>query len=57
STPGCTKEAGDFRDNLHDLSEAGLDVVGISPDPPPSWPSSVIRGLTFPLLSVRIAKC
>ncbi|EUA33092.1 redoxin family protein [Mycobacterium xenopi 4042] len=42
STPGCTKEAGDFRDNLHDLSEAGLDVVGISPTHRPSWPSSVM---------------
>ena len=34
STPGCTKEACDFRDNLRELNEAGLDVVGISPDKP-----------------------
>ncbi|BCI86797.1 hypothetical protein NIIDMKKI_20030 [Mycobacterium kansasii] len=40
STPGCTKEACDFRDNLHDLNDAGLDVVGISLTRPPSWPSS-----------------
>ncbi len=34
STPGCTKEACDFRDNLHELNKAGLDVIGISPDKP-----------------------
>ena len=34
STPGCTKEACDFRDNLDALNDAGLDVVGISPDKP-----------------------
>jgi peroxiredoxin Q/BCP len=33
-TPGCTKQACDFTDNLKLLDEAGIDVVGISPDPP-----------------------
>ena len=33
-TPGCTKEACDFRDNLADLNDAGFAVVGISPDSP-----------------------
>ena len=33
-TPGCTKEACDFRDNLAVLGGAGIDVVGISPDKP-----------------------
>src|SRR5689334_8288930 len=33
-TPGCTKEACDFRDNLAELNGAGLDVLGISPDKP-----------------------
>ncbi|MQA86844.1 MAG: thioredoxin-dependent thiol peroxidase [Streptosporangiales bacterium] len=33
-TPGCTKEAGDFRDNLADLTDAGYLVVGVSPDEP-----------------------
>src|SRR6202022_2997839 len=28
STPGCTKEACDFRDNLGGLNDAGIDVVG-----------------------------
>lgn len=52
STPGCTKEACDFRDNLHDLNEAGLDVVGISPDPPAKLAKfRDAEGLTFPLLS------
>lgn len=33
-TPGCTAEACDFRDSYHRLREAGLEVVGVSPDPP-----------------------
>ncbi len=33
-TPGCTKEACDFRDNLGMLAGAGLTVLGISPDRP-----------------------
>lgn len=52
STPGCTKQACDFRDNLHDLKEAGLDVVGISPDPPAKLATfRDAETLTFPLLS------
>lgn len=34
STPGCTKQACDFRDNLAELNDAGLDIIGISPDKP-----------------------
>ena len=33
-TPGCTKEACDFRDNMGVLAGAGLTVLGISPDTP-----------------------
>jgi peroxiredoxin Q/BCP len=33
-TPGCTKEACDFTDNLDVLAAAGYDVIGISPDKP-----------------------
>ncbi len=33
-TPGCTKQACDFRDNLAELDTAGFAVLGISPDPP-----------------------
>jgi peroxiredoxin Q/BCP len=34
STPGCTTQAGDFRDSLAVLRSAGYEVVGLSPDPP-----------------------
>jgi peroxiredoxin Q/BCP len=52
STPGCTKEACDFRDNLRDLNGAGLDVIGISPDSPAKLAKfRDAEGLTFPLLS------
>ncbi len=52
STPGCTKEACDFRDNLGELNEAGLDVVGISPDKPEKLARFRDKEkLTFPLLS------
>ncbi|BBC33529.1 Antioxidant, AhpC/TSA family [Streptomyces graminofaciens] len=33
-TPGCTKQACDFTDNLDLLADAGYDVLGISPDKP-----------------------
>ncbi|MFF5492033.1 thioredoxin-dependent thiol peroxidase [Streptomyces aquilus] len=33
-TPGCTKQACDFTDNLELLAGAGYDVIGISPDAP-----------------------
>ncbi len=32
NTPGCTKEACDFRDNLNSLKGAGYSVIGISAD-------------------------
>ncbi|AFM18286.1 Peroxiredoxin [Mycolicibacterium chubuense NBB4] len=52
STPGCTKEACDFRDNLAELNDAGLDVVGISPDKPEKLAKFRDKEqLTFPLLS------
>jgi peroxiredoxin Q/BCP len=52
STPGCTTEACDFRDNLTSLNGAGLDVVGISPDPPAKLARfRDAQGLNFPLLS------
>ena len=51
-TPGCTKQACDFRDNLTLLADAGVDVVGISPDKPEKLARFVDKeGLTFPLLS------
>jgi peroxiredoxin Q/BCP len=52
STPGCTKEACDFRDNLAELNDAGIDVLGISPDKPAKLAKfRDAEGLTFPLLS------
>jgi thioredoxin-dependent peroxiredoxin len=51
-TPGCTKEACDFRDHRSDLSDAGFAVLGISPDPPAKLAKFRDKeGLTFPLLS------
>ena len=32
STPGCTVEACNFRDNYADLAEKGFEVVGVSAD-------------------------
>lgn len=32
NTPGCTKEACNFNDNLADLTDKGFVVIGISPD-------------------------
>lgn len=51
-TPGCTKQACDFRDSLASLQAAGFAVVGISPDMPEKLARFRDReGLTFPLLS------
>jgi peroxiredoxin Q/BCP len=52
STPGCTTEACDFRDNLAELDEAGFTVLGISPDKPAKLAKfRDAEGLTFPLLA------
>jgi peroxiredoxin Q/BCP len=52
STPGCTKQACDFRDSLAELNESGIDVVGISPDKPEKLAKfRDAEALTFPLLS------
>ncbi len=52
STPGCTKQACDFRDNLADLADAGIEVIGISPDKPAKLAKfRDNEKLTFPLLS------
>lgn len=52
STPGCTKESCDFRDNLGIFRDAGYAVVGISPDPPAKLRRfRDDHRLDFPLLS------
>ncbi|MGY1636166.1 thioredoxin-dependent thiol peroxidase [Geodermatophilus sp. SYSU D00742] len=33
-TPGCTTQAVDFTAAAGELAEAGLDIIGVSPDPP-----------------------
>ncbi len=51
-TPGCTKQACDFRDSRQDLADGGYAVLGISPDSPAKLAKFRDRdGLTFPLLS------
>ena len=51
-TPGCTKEACDFRDSLTELQEAGYEILGISPDSPEKLAKFVAKeNLTYPLLS------
>ncbi|MDN4598503.1 thioredoxin-dependent thiol peroxidase [Leifsonia virtsii] len=51
-TPGCTKEACDFRDNLNSLKSAGYQVIGISKDKPAKNKEfQEQEGLNFPLLS------
>ncbi len=51
-TPGCTREACDFRDNLSRVQAAGAQVVGISADSPQSHEKFVAKyDLNFPLLS------
>ena len=51
-TPGCTKQACDFRDSLQALEAAGLRVVGLSPDKPEKLAKFRERdALTIPLLS------
>jgi peroxiredoxin Q/BCP len=51
-TPGCTKEACDFRDNLNSLASAGYQVLGISKDAPAKLKQfQEQEHLNFPLLS------
>ena len=51
-TPGCTKQACDFRDSLSSLKSAGYAVLGISPDKPEKLAKFRERDtVNFPLLS------
>jgi peroxiredoxin Q/BCP len=52
STPGCTKQACDFRDSLASLSASGYVVLGVSKDAPAKLKKfETNENLTFPLLS------
>lgn len=51
-TPGCTTETVDFENALQQLKDAGIGVVGISPDKPEKLARFRDKhGITFPLLS------
>ena len=52
STPGCTKEACDFRDSLASLTGAGYSVIGVSADSMAALERFTEKqSLTFPLAS------
>jgi peroxiredoxin Q/BCP len=52
STPGCTTQACDFRDNMASLQSAGYVVLGVSKDKRPALQKfSADENLSFPLLS------
>ena len=52
STPGCTTEACDFRDNINSLKSAGYQVLGVSKDETDALRKfQNEQGLNFPLLS------
>ena len=52
STPGCTKQACDFRDSIESLTGLGYQVLGISPDDVAKLEKFVAKEeLNFPLLS------
>ncbi len=51
-TPGCTKEACSFRDNINKIKEKGAIILGVSPDSIKSHKKFKEKyGLQFPLLS------
>jgi len=52
STPGCTKEACDFRDNYESLIDKGFEVIGVSADSESSHRKFIAKhNLPFPLIS------
>ena len=52
STPGCTKQACDFQENMSVLKKAGYVVLGVSPDAPAKLTKfRKNEGLKFDLLS------
>ena len=51
-TPGCTKEACAFRDDYSDYEQAGVTILGVSPDSPASHTRFKAKyNLPFTLLS------
>ncbi|MBP9817755.1 thioredoxin-dependent thiol peroxidase [Candidatus Shapirobacteria bacterium] len=51
-TPGCTKEACNFRDSFHELEKLGVQIIGISKDSVKSHKKFAEKyNLNFPILS------
>ena len=51
-TPGCTKEACNFRDSFHELQKLGVVILGVSKDSVASHKKFATKySLNFPLLS------
>jgi len=51
-TPGCTKEACSFSQNIDQINALNAQIIGISPDSPQSHKKFIAKyGLKFPLLS------
>lgn len=51
NTPGCTSQACNLNDHLDELSKAGYQVLGVSPDPAKSHNKFIEKfGLKFDLL-------
>ena len=51
-TPGCTKEACSFRDNISPIRAMGAEILGVSLDSPNSHKKFTEKyGLNFPLIS------
>lgn len=51
-TPGCTKEACEFRDLMEGFDDMNVAVVGVSPDTPNSHQKFIDKyELNFPLIS------
>lgn len=51
-TPGCTKEACDFRDNMSQFKKLGITVIGVSKDKPAKHDKFKDKyDLPFPLIS------
>ncbi len=52
NTPGCTREACEFRDHSTTFENAGARIIGVSPDSPASHDRFKAKfDLPFPLLS------
>ncbi len=56
-TPGCTKEACSFRDNLQPIRDMGAEIIGVSLDSIQSHSKFASKyGLPFPLISDKEKK-